>query len=66
MSTSDAVLQFHQLIRYGETYGGSVMEKVRFAVEACDSLQAFFCVNSLGGGTGSGLGSYILERLEDE
>ncbi|EER06741.1 tubulin epsilon chain, putative, partial [Perkinsus marinus ATCC 50983] len=56
----------HGYYGYGETYGGSVMEKVRFAVEACDSLQAFFCVNSLGGGTGSGLGSYILERLEDE
>ncbi|KAF4668399.1 Tubulin epsilon chain [Perkinsus olseni] len=56
----------HGYFGYGATYGDSVMEKVRYAVEACDSLQAFFCVNSLGGGTGSGLGSYILERLEDE
>ncbi|KAF4656392.1 Tubulin epsilon chain [Perkinsus chesapeaki] len=56
----------HGYYGYGSTYGDSVMEKVRYAVEACDSLQAFFCVNSLGGGTGSGLGSYILERLADE
>jgi hypothetical protein len=28
-------------------------------VEACDSLQGFMLLHSLGGGTGSGLGSYI-------
>ena len=31
----------------------------------CDSLQGFFFLHSLGGGTGSGLGSYILQDLKD-
>lgn len=31
--------------------------------ELCDSLQSFVMLHSLGGGTGSGLGSYILELL---
>jgi hypothetical protein len=33
-------------------------------VEACDSLQGFMLLHSLGGGTGSGLGSYILQQPE--
>ena len=41
------------------------MECVRRAAESCDSLQSFFILHSLGGGTGSGLGSYILHRLQD-
>lgn len=32
----------------------------------CDSLQSFFLMHSLGGGTGSGLGTYLLTLLEDE
>eukprot|EP00873_Tetraselmis_striata_P001445 jgi/Tetstr1/421709/TSEL_012647.t1 len=39
---------------------------VRRPVEQCDSLQSFLVLHSLGGGTGSGLGSYILEMLGDE
>jgi tubulin epsilon len=35
-------------------------------MEHCDSLQSFFLLHSLGGGTGSGLGTYILGLLEDE
>lgn len=31
--------------------------------EACDSLQGFMLLHSLGGGTGSGLGSHIIEQL---
>jgi len=38
---------------------------VRKAAERCDSLQCFFLMHSLGGGTGSGLGTYILEELKD-
>lgn len=40
----------------------SVLPQVRRTVEPCDSLQSFFLLHSLGGGTGSGLGSYVLER----
>jgi tubulin epsilon len=32
-------------------------------VELCDSLQSFVMLHSLGGGTGSGVGSYIVELL---
>jgi len=51
---------------YGPQYGESVLEAVRQAAELCDSLQSFFLMHSLGGGTGSGLGTYILTLLEDE
>ncbi|CAE7215947.1 Tube1 [Symbiodinium necroappetens] len=50
---------------YGPTYRESIEEKVRKAAEQCDSLQCFLLLHSLGGGTGSGLGTYILEALED-
>lgn len=51
---------------YGPVYGGTVMEKVRRALEACDSPQSFLLLHSTGGGTGSGLGSRILATLADE
>lgn len=51
---------------YGPVYGGAVMEKVRRALEACDSPQSFLLLHSTGGGTGSGLGSRILATLADE
>jgi tubulin epsilon len=51
---------------YGPQYGDRVLEAVREAAELCDSLQSFFLMHSLGGGTGSGLGTYVLGLLEDE
>ncbi|GAQ85193.1 Epsilon tubulin [Klebsormidium nitens] len=54
----------HQV--YGPQYRESIFESIRIAVEPCDSLQSFFLLHSLGGGTGSGLGTYILEQLHDE
>lgn len=50
---------------YGPAYRESIEDKVRKAAEHCDSLQCFLLLHSLGGGTGSGLGTYILESLED-
>ncbi len=35
-------------------------------VEHCDSLQTFLVTHSLGGGTGSGVGTYMLSLLADE
>jgi tubulin epsilon len=32
-------------------------------MEQCESLQSFFLLHSLGGGTGSGLGTFILGLL---
>uniref|UniRef100_A0A3B3Q4I1 Tubulin epsilon 1 n=1 Tax=Paramormyrops kingsleyae TaxID=1676925 RepID=A0A3B3Q4I1_9TELE len=51
---------------YGPACQEQVVEKVRRAAEHCDSLQCFFLIHSMGGGTGSGLGSYVLRLLEDE
>lgn len=50
---------------YGPQYAEGVLEAVRAAAEVCDSLQSFFLMHSLGGGTGSGLGTYLLGLLED-
>lgn len=41
------------------------METLRKNTEECESLQSFFLTHSLGGGTGSGFGTYILGLLED-
>lgn len=46
-------------------YGENILEAIRHATELCDSLQSFFLMHSMGGGTGSGLGTYILHLLED-
>ena len=48
---------------YGPAYRDVLSEQLRRAAEACDSLQSFLLLHSLGGGTGSGLGTYILGML---
>jgi len=50
----------HGFNEYGPQYREDLIESLRRAAEECDSLQSFFLMHSLGGGTGSGLGSYIL------
>jgi Tubulin/FtsZ family, GTPase domain len=40
-------------------------KQMRVAAEKCESLQSFFVMHSMGGGTGSGLGTYILSLLQD-
>ena len=49
---------------YGPQYREDLLESIRRPVEACESLQSFLLLQSLGGGTGSGLGCYILNLLE--
>eukprot|EP00994_Dinema_validum_P006476 NODE_482_length_1647_cov_91.703379_g343_i0.p1 GENE.NODE_482_length_1647_cov_91.703379_g343_i0~~NODE_482_length_1647_cov_91.703379_g343_i0.p1 ORF type:complete len:300 (-),score=71.22 NODE_482_length_1647_cov_91.703379_g343_i0:581-1480(-) len=39
------------------------LDRVRKLADNCTGLQGFLCFNSVGGGTGSGLGSLLLERL---
>ncbi|KAH7286685.1 hypothetical protein KP509_32G018100 [Ceratopteris richardii] len=39
------------------------LDQVRRAVDNCNGLQGFFIFNAVGGGTGCGLGSLLLERL---
>ncbi len=42
-----------------------IMDIIRKEVEGCDSLQGFQITHSLGGGTGSGLGTLIIKKLKD-
>nr|XP_033795627.1 tubulin epsilon chain isoform X2 [Geotrypetes seraphini] len=51
---------------YGGQYREQIVEKLRRAAEQCDCLQCFFVIHSMGGGTGSGLGTFVLNTLEEE
>ncbi|CAK8678036.1 unnamed protein product [Clavelina lepadiformis] len=51
---------------YGTRYKEKILDQVRKAAELCDCLQCFFVLHSMGGGTGSGLGTAILSLLADE
>jgi len=51
---------------YGAEIVDEALDQVRRAAEACESLQAFQLMHSLGGGTGSGLGALLLEKLSEE
>ncbi len=42
------------------------MDIVRKEAESCDCLQGFQLTHSLGGGTGSGMGTLILSKLREE
>ena len=51
---------------YGDRYKEKIFDILRHETEKCDCLQSFFVFHSMGGGTGSGLGSRILSLLRDE
>ncbi|KAI8834075.1 Tubulin/FtsZ family, GTPase domain-containing protein [Chytriomyces cf. hyalinus JEL632] len=51
---------------YGQEFESQISESLRQQAEQCDNLQSFFQITSLGGGTGSGLGSKVGELLADE
>lgn len=40
-----------------------VLDRIRKLADNCTGLQGFLCFHATGGGTGSGLGSLLLERL---
>ncbi|KAF6285051.1 tubulin beta 1 class VI [Rhinolophus ferrumequinum] len=44
----------------------SVLDVVRGESEACDCLQGFQVVHSLGGGTGSGMGTLLMGKIREE
>ncbi|XP_037936455.1 tubulin beta chain-like [Teleopsis dalmanni] len=50
----------------GAEFIDSVLDVVRKEAEGCDCLQGFQIVHSLGGGTGSGLGTLVLSKLNEE
>jgi len=49
---------------YGPQYREPLCDQLRRAAEDADSLQGFLLLHSLGGGTGSGLGTYLLGLME--
>ncbi len=55
----------HGNAHYGPLYRERFAESLRNIVEKCDSLQTFILIHSLGGGTGSGVGTYMLGLIED-
>ena len=44
----------------------SVVDVVRQEVESADCLQGFQMSHSLGGGTGSGMGTLLISKIRDE
>jgi tubulin epsilon len=50
---------------YGPQYREKLSESLRRTIEHCDSVQSFLILHSLGGGTGSGVGTYMLGLVED-
>ncbi|KAL0205565.1 hypothetical protein P9112_000872 [Eukaryota sp. TZLM1-RC] len=51
---------------YGPSKGEETLEALRLQAEQCSSLQGVLMFHSVGGGTGSGLGSWIFDHLSDE
>lgn len=51
---------------HGRKYHEQIEDTIRRTVEHCNSMHGFLLMHSVGGGTGSGLGSYILEMLEEQ
>lgn len=51
--------------RQGEEMEEELMEMIDREADGSDSLEGFSLCHSVAGGTGSGLGSYLLEKLND-
>ena len=51
---------------YDEEVYGVTSESIRRQVEAMDYFGGFQVLQSLAGGTGSGLGTHLVERLRDD
>ena len=51
---------------FGKEMIDSCLDRVRKTSETCASLQGFMIFNSVGGGTGSGFTSLLMESLSDE
>lgn len=49
----------------GRTIEENVFDMIEREAEGSDSLEGFLLCHSIAGGTGSGLGSYVLEKLTD-
>ncbi|KAK6839897.1 tubulin/FtsZ family protein [Apiospora arundinis] len=49
----------------GELVHEEIMEMIDREADGSDSLEGFMLLHSIAGGTGSGLGSFLLERMND-
>jgi hypothetical protein len=49
----------------GEQIHEDVLDMIDREADGSDSLEGFMLLHSIAGGTGSGLGSFMLERLND-
>lgn len=50
---------------YGSRHGECIADMIQSEMEKCDVCDSFLMFQSTGGGTGSGLGSFILRSLSD-
>ncbi|XP_021104427.1 tubulin delta chain isoform X6 [Heterocephalus glaber] len=50
---------------HGPKHEDSIMNLIQKEVEKCDSLNGFFIIMSIAGGTGSGLGAFLTQHLHD-
>ena len=51
--------------RQGGEYEDAIIEMIDREADGSDSLEGFVLCHSIAGGTGSGMGSYMLERVND-
>lgn len=49
----------------GEQVQEEILDMIDREADGSDSLEGFMLLHSIAGGTGSGLGSFMLERLND-
>lgn len=50
---------------HGPANQNAVFGIIDTLLEECGYIESFFLISSLAGGTGSGLGSYLLESIAD-
>ncbi|CAD26372.1 TUBULIN GAMMA CHAIN [Encephalitozoon cuniculi GB-M1] len=50
----------------GKAMGNDVIDMIQREAEGCDALETFLLLHSIAGGTGSGFGSLLLERIKEE
>ncbi|CAK0881891.1 unnamed protein product [Prorocentrum cordatum] len=50
---------------HGPAMAEDVLERVQQEAERCDRLEGFLAIHSVAGGTGSGVGSHVLQLLRD-
>ncbi|KAK2111325.1 Tubulin delta chain [Saguinus oedipus] len=51
---------------HGPRHEESIMNLIQKEVEKCDSFSGFFIIMSMAGGTGSGLGAFVTQNLQDQ